>query len=180
MPVPHLNCSVHSEEELCQLVRELKSADVAKEDISILFAKSEKEMADSGLAPASSKAAGTGGMLGGALGWLVGAGILVIPGWGFSLTAAPLLATLGGALAGAAVGGITGILKMEIPESTAKRSLGNCPFLEIQMRVSVNKSNYGRVQHLLERYDLEKIDVPSSVKPVSDTSFFSSLVSQWA
>jgi hypothetical protein len=64
---------------------------------------------------------GTGGVLGGTFGLLVGLGSLAIPGLGPLIAAGPLLAALSGAAAGAAVGGLAGALVgMGIPELEAK------------------------------------------------------------
>src|SRR4051812_21900551 len=61
--------------------------------------------------------AGTGGVIGGALGVLAGIGALAIPGAGPFIAAGPLMAALSGAAAGAAVGGITGaLIGLGIPE----------------------------------------------------------------
>jgi hypothetical protein len=67
----------------------------------------------------------TGGVIGGALGWLVGVGALAIPGVGPFIAAGPIMAALSGVTVGAAVGGITGALVgMGIPEYEAKRYEG--------------------------------------------------------
>lgn len=66
--------------------------------------------------------AGTGLVLGGALGWLVGIGALAIPGVGPLIAAGPIVALLAGAGTGAALGGITGgLVGMGVPEYEAKR-----------------------------------------------------------
>ena len=68
---------------------------------------------------------GTGGAIGGALGWVVGIGALAIPGVGPFIAAGPLMAALGGAALGAAMGGIAGgLIGMGIPEIEAKRFEG--------------------------------------------------------
>src|SRR5260370_5711246 len=54
--------------------------------------------------------AGTGAVLGGALGWLVGIGALAIPGVGPFLAAGPIVTALAGVGAVGALGGITGAL----------------------------------------------------------------------
>lgn len=66
--------------------------------------------------------AGTGLVVGGTLGWLVGMGALAIPGLGPLIAAGPIVAMLAGAGAGAAVGGLTGaLIGMGIPEYEARR-----------------------------------------------------------
>ena len=65
--------------------------------------------------------AGTGGLIGGAIGLLAGIGSLAIPGLGPFIAAGPILAALGGVGAGAALGGLTGALVgAGIPEYEAK------------------------------------------------------------
>ena len=63
---------------------------------------------------------GAGGVLGGALGLLIGIGALAIPGLGPFVAAGPLLIALNGATAGAIVGGVAGaMIGMGIPEPDA-------------------------------------------------------------
>jgi len=69
--------------------------------------------------------AGTGAVLGGALGLLAGIGALAIPGVGPLIAAGPIMAALAGVGVGGAVGGVTGALVgMGIPEYEAKRYEG--------------------------------------------------------
>lgn len=64
---------------------------------------------------------GAGGLLGGTLGLLAGIGTLAIPGIGPLIAAGPLLATLSGLAAGAALGGLSGaLIGMGIPENEAR------------------------------------------------------------
>lgn len=68
---------------------------------------------------------GTGGIIGGALGWIAGIGALAIPGLGPFIAAGPIAAALSGAAIGAAVGGIAGtLIGQGIPEFVAKRYEG--------------------------------------------------------
>ena len=69
--------------------------------------------------------AGTGGVIGGALGWIAGIGALAIPGVGPFIAAGPIVAALSGAAVGAAAGGIAGgLIGLGIPEIEAKRYEG--------------------------------------------------------
>src|ERR1700733_4763828 len=69
--------------------------------------------------------AGSGAVVGGALGLLAGIGALAIPGVGPFLAAGPLMATLAGIGVGGAVGGFTGaLIGLGIPEYEAKRYEG--------------------------------------------------------
>src|ERR1700753_3337649 len=83
------------------IVDRLKSAGFSNNDISVLFpdkettrdfAHEKHTKAPEGIATG----AGTGGVLGGALGWLAGIGALAIPGAGPFIAAGPILAALSG------------------------------------------------------------------------------------
>ena len=69
--------------------------------------------------------AGSGAIIGGALGWMAGIGALAIPGVGPLIAAGPIMAALSGAFAGGALGGLSGALVgMGIPEYEAQRYEG--------------------------------------------------------
>jgi hypothetical protein len=69
--------------------------------------------------------AGSGAVLGGALGLLAGIGALAIPGVGPFIAAGPIMAALAGVGVGGAVGGFTGaLIGLGIPEYEAKRYEG--------------------------------------------------------
>src|ERR1700690_881236 len=69
--------------------------------------------------------AGSGAVLGGALGLLAGIGALAIPGVGPLIAAGPIMAALAGIGVGGAVGGFTGaLIGLGIPEYEAKRYEG--------------------------------------------------------
>jgi hypothetical protein len=109
------------------LVDELRSAGFGREAISVLYPDTDTtravEFENSTKAPEGTVAGvGTGGVVGGALGWLTGIGALAIPGFGPFIAAGPIMAALSGAAVGAAVGGITGgLVGLGIPEYEAKR-----------------------------------------------------------
>ena len=104
-----------------------EEAEFHNKDISVLFPEKAGSKAfahDKGTrAPEGAVAgAGTGAVLGGTLGWLVGIGTLAIPGVGPFIAAGPLMAALAGMGVGGAVGGITGaLIGMGIPEHEAER-----------------------------------------------------------
>jgi len=112
------------------LVDELRAAGFGRDAISVLYPDTREadELNDdhSTKAPEGAVAGvGTGGVIGGALGWLTGIGALAIPGLGPFIVAGPLMAALSGAAVGAAVGGMTGALVgLGIPEHEAQHYEG--------------------------------------------------------
>jgi rhodanese-related sulfurtransferase len=111
-------------------VEALKSEGFPASDVAFLAPES---LGQSGLttektskAPEGAAAgAGSGLLLGGALGWFVGVGALAIPGIGPLIAAGPILAALAGAGVGSAVGGVAGgLVGVGIPEYEAKRYEG--------------------------------------------------------
>ncbi|HEX2868614.1 MAG TPA: quinol:electron acceptor oxidoreductase subunit ActD [Ignavibacteriales bacterium] len=108
-------------------VDSLKNAGFRNTDISVLMQENEGSkdfaMEKGTKAPeGAATGAGTGLVVGGALGWLVGIGALAIPGIGPFLAAGPIVTALAGAGAVGALGGIAGTLVgMGIPEFEAKR-----------------------------------------------------------
>src|SRR5688572_13780756 len=123
-------CLSDNEGQAERIVQELKAAGFSNNDISVLFPdkRGTKDFAHEQHTKAPEGAAagaGTGGILGGAVGWLAGIGALAIPGIGPFVAAGPLMAALSGAAVGAAIGGIAGALVgMGIPEYEAKRYEG--------------------------------------------------------
>lgn len=123
-------CIATSEEQAETIVNQLKEGGFSYNDISVLFpdtagarhfAHEHHTKAPEG----ASVGAGTGGLVGGALGWLAGIGMLAIPGLGPFIAAGPIMAALSGAAVGAAFGGVAGALVgMGIPEYEAKRYEG--------------------------------------------------------
>jgi hypothetical protein len=123
-------CIATSREQANRIVDQLKNANFSNNDISVLFPDkgTTRDFAHekSTKAPEGAVAgAGTGGVIGGALGWIAGIGALAIPGVGPFIAAGPILAALSGAAVGAAVGGIAGgLIGLGIPEIEAKRYEG--------------------------------------------------------
>jgi hypothetical protein len=123
-------CMARGEAQAERIVADLKRAMFSGDDISVLFPDTmgTRDCAHEQHTKAPEGAAagvGTGGVLGGALGWLAGIGALAIPGVGPLIAAGPIVAALSAAAVGAAVGGITGALVgYGIPEFEAKRYEG--------------------------------------------------------
>ena len=111
-------------------ITHLRDAGFASTDISILLPENlgSKELATEKATKApegTAAGAGSGAVIGGALGWLVGIGALAIPGLGPFIAAGPIMAALAGIGVGGAVGGFAGALVgLGIPEYEAKRYEG--------------------------------------------------------
>jgi len=103
--------------------------------------------------------AGTGAVLGGTFGLLVGLGALTIPGLGPFLAAGPLMAALAGAGTGGVVGGIIGALVgMGMPEYEAKRYEGMIREGRVLMSVHCDNSDWvDRAKNVLERSGAQDI-----------------------
>jgi len=157
-------CIATSEAQAESIVNQLKEADFSYNDISVLFpdkagthhfAHEQHTKAPEGAATG----AGTLGLVGGALGWLAGIGVLAIPGLGPFIAAGPLMAALSGAAVGAAVGGIGGALVgMGIPEYEAKRYEGRIKSGNILISVHTeDHAEAKRARDIFERAGAEDI-----------------------
>src|SRR6202051_89526 len=142
----------------------LKAAGFSNRDISVLFPQTagSKDFAhEKGTkAPEGATAgAGTGVVLGGAMGWLMGVGALAIPGLGAFIAAGPIMATLAGAGVGGAVGGIAGALVgMGIPEYEAKRYEGRVKDGGILLSVHSDNSEWTkRAKEIVKRTGAQDI-----------------------
>ncbi|MES1254484.1 MAG: quinol:electron acceptor oxidoreductase subunit ActD [Acidobacteriota bacterium] len=103
--------------------------------------------------------AGTGAVVGGAVGWLAGIGALAIPGLGPFIAAGPIMAALAGVGVGGAVGGVTGALVgMGIPEYEAKRYEGRIKKGGILLSVHSDDSKWAeKAEAILARWGAEDI-----------------------
>ncbi len=150
-------CIATSEAQAESIVNQLKEAGFSYNDISVLFpdkagtrhfAHEQHTKAPEG----ATTGAGAGGIVGGALGWLAGIGVLAIPGLGPFIAAGPIMAALSGAAVGAAVGGIAGALVgMGIPEYEAKRYEGRIKSGNIL--ISVHAEDHGESKHAREIFE---------------------------
>jgi hypothetical protein len=140
------------------ILSDLQTAGFANDDVSVLvpdtmgshdLGHEHHTKAPEGAAAGVS----TGGLLGGALGWLAGIGALAIPGLGPFIAAGPIMAALSGAAVGAAVGGVTGALVgLGIPEYEAKRYEGKLREGNILLSVHTEDADERRrAKEIMER-----------------------------
>jgi hypothetical protein len=123
-------CIATSRTQADQIVDQLKAGKFSNNDISVLFAdrNTNRDFAHEKNTKAPEDAlagAGTGGVVGGTLGWIAGIGALAIPGVGPFIAAGPIMAALSGITIGATIGGIAGgLIGLGIPEIEARRYEG--------------------------------------------------------
>src|SRR5215203_4308111 len=86
-------------------VESLKAAGFRQTDISVLF---PENLGSKDFAHEKHTKAPDGAVIGAALGWLVGAGALLIPGMEPMQAAGPMIGMLGGMGVGVTLGGLTG------------------------------------------------------------------------
>jgi hypothetical protein len=117
-------------------------------DISVLFPDNQgsKDFAHdkSTKAPEGATAgAGSGAVIGGALGWLAGIGALAIPGVGPFIAAGPIMGLLAGVGVGGTIGSLIGaLIGMGIPEYEAKRYEGRIRAGGILLSVHCDSSDW--------------------------------------
>ncbi len=120
-------CIAASESQANDIVSRLRLENFSTNDISVLFPDraSTRDFAHEKNTKAPEGAvvgAGSGGVIGGAIGLLAGAGLLAIPGLGPFIAAGPIMAALSGIAVGATMGGVAGaLIGLGVPEIEAKR-----------------------------------------------------------
>jgi Protein of unknown function (DUF3341) len=140
----------------------LKAAGYHNTDISVLFAENHgpKDLAiekETKAPEGATTGAGSGAVIGGALGWLAGIGMLAIPGIGPFIAAGPIVAMLSGVGVGGAVGGIAGgLIGAGMPEYEAKRYEGRMKTGGILLSVHCDDSkSTKRAKEILEESGAE-------------------------
>jgi hypothetical protein len=139
-------------------IETLESEGYRTTDISVLFPENQgtKDFAHEKGTKAPEGAAtgaGSGAVVGGALGWLAGVGSIAIPGVGPFLAAGPIMGALAGAGVGGATGGLLGaLIGAGIPEYEAKRYEGRIREGGILVSVHCDNSEWtSKAKDLLER-----------------------------
>jgi hypothetical protein len=123
--------SIDTTDQALAIVRQLRSLGFVGDDIAVLF-PTEREAIRAAIDGKKSRApeaavagAGTGGIVGGALGFLAGIGVLVCPGLLAIASAGPMLTAIGGAAVGVALGGFAGaIAGATVPEHKTRLYAG--------------------------------------------------------
>lgn len=157
-----------------ETIEALRLAGFRKDDVSALFpdTHTSRDFAYEHNTKAPEGAAtggGTGLLVGGTLGWLVGIGALAVPGLGPFIAAGPLMAALAGAGVGGAVGGLTGALVgAGIPEFEAKRFEGLLRAGGILLSVHSDDSEWAnKAKRILEENQVT--DISSEAEAPADT-----------
>lgn len=103
--------------------------------------------------------AGSGAVIGGALGWLAGIGTLAIPGLGPFIAAGPIMGLLSGIGVGGAIGGVTGaLIGAGMPEYEAKRYEGRIKSGGILVSVHCDDSEWAkRAKEILEETGAQEV-----------------------
>jgi hypothetical protein len=163
----------HSEASVRNAVETLESEGFRTTDISVLFPENQgtKDFAHEKGTKAPEGAAtgaGSGAVVGGALGWLAGVGTIAIPGVGPFLAAGPIMAALAGAGVGGAAGGLVGaLIGAGIPEYEAKRYEGRIREGGILLSVHCDNSEWtSKAKDILERTGAD--DVSSTGEASAD------------
>jgi hypothetical protein len=158
-------------------VTTLKSNGFRVSDISVLLpqeagSQDVVHIKESKAPEGAAAGAGTGAILGGALGLLAGIGALAIPGMGPFIAAGPLLASLAGIGVGGAVGGISGALVgFGIPEYEAKRYEGFVKKGGILISVHVDNEEWTeKAQSVLQATGAKDVAVKSEFQNETETS----------
>jgi len=157
-------------------VDQLKAQNFRSSDISVLlpdarssqnFAHEKETKAPEGAAAG----AGTGVVLGGTLGWLVGIGALAVPGLGPFIAAGPIMAMLAGAGVGGTVGALSGaLIGLGIPEYEAKRYEGIVKKGGILISVHCDDNEWKKkAMRLLEQCGARDVSSSSEVRETTSS-----------
>ncbi|MBV8844927.1 MAG: DUF3341 domain-containing protein [Bryobacterales bacterium] len=158
-------------------IEAMRAAGFRDVDVSVLCSQNvgNKDLAveKSTKAPEGSAAGATAGViLGGAIGWLTGAGILMIPGAAPLLAAGPLLGVLSGMGVGGTVGGLTGaLIGSGIPEFEARRYAGRIHQGHVVLSVHCDNSEWAdKAEQVLRQSGATDISRTSEAEAEYDMS----------
>lgn len=131
LPGDHMSTSVFalatSDDHAHAMVQALITAGFSIDDISLLIpsataARDPAATKDASVLEAAAAGGATGGIIGGALGWVARIGLMAIPGFGPMIAAGPIVSALGGAALGGTLGSLTGsLIGMGMHDAEAKR-----------------------------------------------------------
>jgi hypothetical protein len=133
-----------------QAIELLRSAGFRNSDISMLMQESPgtKDLAHEAHSKAPEGAtagAAAGAVVGGVMGWLIGIGVLAVPGVGPVVAAGPIVATLAGMGAAGTAGGLIGaLIGVGIPEYEAKRYEGRLRKGHLLLSVHCDDSKWAK------------------------------------
>lgn len=157
--------------EAIHVAEGLRAAGFSEAEISFVMADGDSggEIVIEGNTKAPEGAAtgaGSGLLLGGALGWAAGIGALAIPGLGPFIAAGPIMAALGGAAIGSAAGGLTGgLVGMGFSEYEAKEYEGYLKDGRALISVRVrNSDEVERAKEVFNRAGAEHVAVKNIVE----------------
>lgn len=135
-------CIAKNNGQAARIVERLRASGFVSNDISVLFPDRDgtRDLAienSTKVPEGAAVGAGTGALVGGALGWMAGIGALAIPGLGPFIAAGPIMAALSGMAAGGTLGGLSGgLVGLGIPEYEAQQYEGK--LLEGNILISVH------------------------------------------
>jgi hypothetical protein len=143
----------HSDTE--NAVTSLQAAGFRNTDVSILYPENQgtKDLAitRSTKAPEGTVAGAVlGAVLGGVMGWLIGAGMIAVPGLAMFVAAGPLMCALSGIGAGAVAGGLIGaLIGLAAPEYEARRYEGRIRKSGILLSVHCDDADWVKTARMI-------------------------------
>lgn len=159
------------EEDVEHVIRALKDADYDMDRVSLLARNVDRvegadELQDHGneAKEGAGIGASTGTVLGGVTGFLIGVGLLAIPGVGPILAAGAEIATLGSTLAGAGIGAATGgiigaLIGLGIPEERARVYENRIKAGDYLLMVSGDEDKISWLESLMRDRHAEELEV---------------------
>jgi hypothetical protein len=161
-------CITDDRTKAISILEDLRQSGFLESEISIVMGHDgDIEVEGHTKAPeGTATGAGTGAILGGALGWMVGVGALAIPGLGPFIAAGPIMAALSGAAIGGTAGGLTGgLIGLGFSEYEAQQYEGYLREGKALISVRVqNDDEIDRAKRIFDDADAEHISVQNVVE----------------